>query len=109
MFKSKLTFFRWLVFGVIGLVALWMIGGNLLASYLEKEIEREIARKKKELEAEFSRESNDSTLKLEAILSKEFGVLPKEFGVGGIGKTNGQVVFQLGDYIEYHPDFKAYR
>ncbi|NER03473.1 MAG: hypothetical protein F6K17_13065, partial [Okeania sp. SIO3C4] len=48
-------------------------------------------------------------LKLEAILSKEFGVLPKEFGVGGIGKTNGQVVFQLGDYIEYHQDFKASR
>ncbi|MEM1169404.1 MAG: hypothetical protein AAGJ08_10115 [Cyanobacteria bacterium P01_H01_bin.35] len=43
MFKSKLTFFRWLVFGVIRLVVLWMIGGNLLASLLEKEIDREIA------------------------------------------------------------------
>ena len=101
MLKSKLTFFRWLVFGVIGLLALWMIGGNLLASHLEKEIEREIARKLKELEEQYpDPEPNDSALKLEAILSKEFGI-------GGIGKTNGQGVIKFGDYMGYHPDFKA--
>ena len=101
MFESKLTFFRWLVFGVIGLLALWMIGGNLLASHLEKEIDREISQKVKELEEEYpDREPNDSALKLEAILSKEFGM-------GGIGKANGQGVMKFGDYMGYHPDFKA--
>ncbi|MGD1701273.1 hypothetical protein [Dapis sp. BLCC M229] len=101
MFKSKLTFFRWLVFGVIGVLALWMIGGNLLASHLEKEIEREIVRKVKKLEEKYpDPEPNNSALKLEAILSKEFGM-------GGIGKANGQGVFKFGDYMGYHPDFKA--
>lgn len=54
----------------------------------------------KELEEQYpDPEPNDSALKLEAILSKEFGM-------GGIGKTNGQGVFKFGDYMGYHPDFK---
>ncbi|NEQ74939.1 MAG: hypothetical protein F6K23_18985 [Okeania sp. SIO2C9] len=100
MFKSKLTFFRWLVFSVIGLVALWMIGGNLLASLLEKEIDREIAQKVKELEEQYpDPEPNDSALKLEAIFLKEFGM-------GEIGKANVQGVLKFENYMGYHPDFK---
>ena len=100
MFKSQLTFFRWLVFGVIGLLTLWMIGGNLLASLLEKEIEREIAEKMKELEAEYpDLEPNDSALKLEAILLKEFGISGV---IAGVASPN---VLNFGDYMGYHPDF----
>ncbi|GGA49594.1 hypothetical protein CYANOKiyG1_68790 [Okeania sp. KiyG1] len=76
-----------------------MIGGNLLASYLEKEIDRKIAQKVKELEEQYpDPEPNDSALKLEAILLKEFGL-------GLIDKTDGQGVFKFGDYMGYHPDF----
>ncbi len=99
MFKSKLTFFRWLVFGVIGLLALWIIGGNILASLLEKEIDREIAQKVKELEEEYlDPEPNDSALKLEAILSKEFGMR--------ILAGNAEGLFEFAYYTGFHPDFK---
>ncbi len=101
MSESRLKFFRWLVLGLIGLLAVWMIGGNLLASQLEKEIDRELEEKAKELaEAYPDPEPNDSALKLEAILSSEFGM------VGVVGGTNGQGVFKFGDYINYHPDFQ---
>ncbi|NET58724.1 MAG: hypothetical protein F6K47_21980 [Symploca sp. SIO2E6] len=101
MFGSKLKFFRWLVLGLIGLLALWMIGGNLLASHLEKEIDKEIEQKIKELaEAYPDPEPNDSALKLDAILSSEFGMK------GVVGRTYYvQGVFKFGDYIGAHPDF----
>ncbi|MCL2926078.1 MAG: hypothetical protein MGF17_16090, partial [Trichodesmium sp. MAG_R04] len=92
MFKFQLRFFRWLVFGVIGLPALWMIGGSLLASHLEKEIERDIAAKLKELEEEYpAQEPNDYALKLRAILSKEFG----------FGSIQHRVL-KFEDYMGYH-------
>lgn len=100
MLESRLKFFRWLVFGLIGLLAVWMIGGNLLASQLEKEIDRELEEKAKELaEAYPDPEPNDSALKLEAILASEFGM-------GGIVSGTGQGVVPFGDYVGFHPDFK---
>jgi hypothetical protein len=86
----------------MGLLAIWMIGGNLLASQLEKEINQELEQKAKELaEAYPDPEPNDSALKLEAILVSEFGM------VGVVGSTNGQGIFKFGDYIGYHPDFES--
>ncbi len=58
---------RWFVPSVIGLLAIWMIGGNFLASQQEKEIEQDIEEFVKRFP---DTEPNDSALKLRALMAK---------------------------------------
>jgi len=67
---------RWFVPSVSVLLAIWMIGGNFLASQQEKEIEQDI----QEFAERFpDTELNDSALKLRALVAK--------LGISGGGTT----------------------
>lgn len=92
----RLKFIRWLFPSIVGILALWMIGGNLLADYLEKDIKQEI----EEYAQQFSyTEPNDSALKLQAILAKKMGI-------SVFGSYPYQGVYKIDSYTDYHPDFK---
>ncbi|MEQ8537936.1 MAG: hypothetical protein RIB93_10860 [Coleofasciculus sp. D1-CHI-01] len=81
---------RWFVPSVSVLLAIWMIGGNFLASQQEKEIEQDI----QEFAERFpDTELNDSALKLRALVAK--------LGISGGGTTE----FPIDAYTQSHPDF----
>lgn len=90
----RLKLIRWLFPSVVGMLALWMIGGNLLADYLEKDIKQEIEEYAKQFPYT---EPNDSALKLKAILAKEMGI-----NVFGVSPYQG--VYKIATYTS-HPDF----
>jgi len=81
---------RWFVPSLSILLAIWMIGGNFLASQQEKEI-------KQDIDAFVERfpdtEPNDSALKLRALMAK--------LGISGDGATE----FPIDAYTLSHPDF----
>lgn len=93
----QLKFIRWLFPSIVGILAFWMIGGNLLADYLEKDIKQEIEEYAKQFPYT---EPNDSALKLEAILEKKMGI-----GVFGVSPYQG--VYKIATYTEKHPDFNV--
>ncbi|EDX73405.1 hypothetical protein MC7420_1201 [Coleofasciculus chthonoplastes PCC 7420] len=81
---------RWFVPSVSVLLAIWMIGGNFLASQQEKEIEQDID----EFVERFpDTEPNDSALKLRALMAK--------LGISGGGTPE----FPIDAYTRSHPDF----
>ncbi|MGB3508114.1 MAG: hypothetical protein WBA93_02480 [Microcoleaceae cyanobacterium] len=90
----RLKFIRWLFPSIVGIFALWTIGGNLLADYLEKDIKQEIEEYAKQFPY---KEPNDSALKLEAILAKKMGI-----GVFGVSRYQG--VYKIATYTS-HSDF----
>ncbi|MEQ8975778.1 MAG: hypothetical protein RIE73_36025 [Coleofasciculus sp. C1-SOL-03] len=81
---------RWFVPSVIGLLAIWMIGGNFLAAQQEKEIEQDLD----EFVQRFpDTEPNDSALKLRALMAK-------------LGMSGGSTPeFPIDTYTLSHPDF----
>jgi hypothetical protein len=81
---------RWFVPSVIGLLAIWMIGGNFLASQQEKEIEQDIEEFVKRFP---DTEPNDSALKLRKLMAK--------LGISGGGTPE----FPIDAYTLSHPDF----
>ena len=81
---------RWFVPSVIGLLAIWMIGGNFIASQQEKEIEQDIQEFVKRFP---DTEPNDSALKLRALMAK--------LGISGGGTPE----FPIDAYTISHPDF----
>ena len=83
---------RWFVPSVSVLLAIWMIGGNFLASQQEKEIEQDIQKFVKRFP---DTEPNDSALKLRALVAK--------LGISGDGATE----FPIDAYTMSHPDFSV--
>lgn len=81
---------RWFVPSVIGLLAIWMIGGNFLASQQEKEIEQDFDEFVKRFP---NTKANDSALKLRALMAK--------LGIHGDGTSE----FAIDAYTMSHPDF----
>ena len=81
---------RWFVPSVSVLLAIWMIGGNFLASQQEKEIEQDLEEFVKRFP---DTEPNDSALKLRVLMTK--------FGMFG-GST---FEFPFDVYTLSHPDF----
>jgi len=81
---------RWFVPSVSVLLAIWMIGGNFLASQQEKEIEQDIEEFVKRFP---DTEPNDSALKLRVLMAK--------MGIHGGGTPE----FPIDAYTMSHPDF----
>jgi len=67
MKKKLLQLLVWSGYALVGLLAIWLIGGNLLADRQEKEIDRDW----EQFAAQFPKtETNDSALKLTALTAK---------------------------------------
>ncbi|NEO32559.1 MAG: hypothetical protein F6K36_19430 [Symploca sp. SIO3C6] len=93
MLLRLLKFLRWSIPVFVGLLAIWIVGGNFLAAQLEKEIEREIDK----FAQQFPETGyNNSALKLQALTAKsgmDLSITPDEFTVDA--------------YISSHPDFNV--
>ncbi|NEO98772.1 MAG: hypothetical protein F6K58_08855 [Symploca sp. SIO2E9] len=93
MLLRLLKFLRWSIPVFVGLLAIWIVGGNFLAAQLEKEIEQEIEKFAQQFPLT---EPNNSALKLQALTAKSrmgMSINPDEFTVDA--------------YISSHPDFSV--
>jgi hypothetical protein len=88
--KKGLKFLGLSAVGLAGLLAVWIVGGNYIASQQEKEIDRDLA----EFAQRFPKtEPNDSALKLAALIAK--------LGL----KAGGESFFPVDRYMESATEF----
>ncbi|NER29203.1 MAG: hypothetical protein F6J89_16620 [Symploca sp. SIO1C4] len=93
MLLRLLKFLRWSIPVFVGLLAIWIVGGNFLAAQLEKEIEQEIDK----FAQQFPETGyNNSALKLQALTAKS-----------GMGMSGTPDEFTVDAYISSHPDFRV--
>ncbi|NES83538.1 MAG: hypothetical protein F6K10_20205, partial [Moorea sp. SIO2B7] len=88
--KKRLKILLWSLSGVIGIVIVLVIIGNLVASQQEKKIEQQIEQFAKQFP---TTKPNDSALKL--------GILTAKLGFSFVGGTNSPIDI----YTSSHPDF----
>jgi len=87
---AVVKFLKWPTIGLFGLLAVWIVGGNLLAEQQENKIREEMA----EWANKFPKtEPNDSALKLRILLAK--------LGISSVSST----LYLIDAYTLTHPDF----
>ena len=90
-FRRNLKFLGGSVVGLAGLLAVWIVGGNYMASVHEKEIEQDLAAYAQRFP---KTEPNDAALKLAAALVK-------------VGFSEGASLFSVNRSIISRADFKS--